>query len=148
VLATVAEDFGEQFGGAVGDEMLLVERRGAVHQHEQLDDAPDRIEVAGRCFKSSQQIDGDPARGLFAVRRGEIRAELPGPGLAILLRDMTGDEDQIPAAQERHKGCDRGRNARERDGQGLELLVNGHAFSSLSAAGTRSPWLGGSEIRL
>ncbi len=108
--------------------MLLVERRGAVDQHEQLDDAPDRIEVAGRCFKSSHQIDGNPARGLFAVRRSDIRAELPGPGLAILLRDMTGDEDQISAAQEWDKGCDRGRNARERNGQGLELFVNGHVF--------------------
>jgi hypothetical protein len=74
------------------------------------------------------QIDGDPTRGLLPVRRSDIRAELPGPGLAILLRDMTRDEDQIAAADERDKGCDRGRNARERNGQGVELFVDGHFF--------------------
>src|SRR4051794_33157614 len=45
VQSVLAKDRDEQLRRAVGDQVLLGERRSAVHQYQQFDDATDTIEV-------------------------------------------------------------------------------------------------------
>jgi hypothetical protein len=103
MLAEVSEDFTEKFGGAIGDEMLLREGRGAIHQHHQFHDSRDLAEITGSRVEHAKQLDGDISGGLLSLRGGEICAEFSSPWPPFFLRNMPGDEDQITCTHERQE---------------------------------------------
>ena len=136
VRPALAEDGHQQLRGPVGHEVLLRERGRAVHEHQQLDDALDALEVAEGGLQRAQEVDGDgrgPPRVPAAVARPA--PELADPGLAVPLGDVAG---------RRKGGCRSARWARrplpaawarERDAGGAKSLVDGHGCSSGDAGG-------------
>jgi hypothetical protein len=103
---TKAKHLVEQLGCAVRDEVWLRECRRAVHQHEELDDAGDRVQVGGGGMQRAEELDGDAARSLLSLRGADLRAELADPRLSVLSGNMPGHEDHVPSAHERneHRG--------------------------------------------
>jgi hypothetical protein len=103
VRSRVSEDGAEELRGAVGDEVLLGERGRAVHQHQQLHDAADAIQVARRGFERAEEVDRDRARGSLAGGGVELLTQLAGPRDAIALRNVAGEEDQVAGPHPRHE---------------------------------------------
>ena len=56
------------------------------------------VQVAERRVQRAQQVDRDRARRRLACFGGHVRAELADPGLAVLLGDVPGQEDQVAGA--------------------------------------------------
>jgi hypothetical protein len=80
----LSEHFNKDFGSAIGDEMLLGESRRTIHQHHQLDDTHDLVQIARRLVKCAHQLDGDVPCRFLALGGSEICAEFSGPRLAFL----------------------------------------------------------------
>ncbi len=59
----------------------------------------------------------------------EAGPKLADPWSAVDLGDMARREKRIAAAQKRYKSCHRRRQFWKRDLEGVELFVDGHAFS-------------------
>jgi hypothetical protein len=83
--------------------MLFRELRGAVHEHQQLDDALDVFQIAGCGLQSGEKIDGHGTRGSLTIHRRQVDAELTGPRLAIPPGDVTRQKNEIAAANKRHE---------------------------------------------
>jgi hypothetical protein len=80
----VAEHFADQFGRAVGHQVLLGEVLGRVHQAHQLDDAHDAVQVAAAgVLQGADQVDRDRTRGGLAVFEFQVAAELALPGRTV-----------------------------------------------------------------
>jgi len=133
VRAVLAEDVREQLRRAVGDEVLLGEVGRAVHHYEELHDARDGVEITGRGVQRREEIDSDRACRQLPLLYVDAGAELPHPRRSVLLRDVTGEEDEPPAAHERHERRDGRRDRGELDGERLETLIDGHGRHLVSA---------------
>src|SRR5258706_305030 len=75
--------------------MLLGEGWGAVHEDQQLDDALDFVQVAGGGLQCCEQIDGYAPRRLLPFRGGQVGAQFAGPGVAVFLCYVAGDEEEV-----------------------------------------------------
>jgi len=137
VRAGVAEELDQQFGSAVGDEVLLGETWGAVYEDHEFDDSGDVVEVADRGVQGAEQVDGGGARGLFALGGGQLRAELADPGLAIALGDVAAEKKELSGLDERHEGGYGRGGWGQRDLQLLELVVDGHVHLQWKGIGYR-----------
>src|ERR1700733_3303004 len=106
--------------------MLFSKGRGAVHQHHELHNAFDPVQIRQRSLHRAHKVNGYQTSGLFALLGREIHSKLSGPGLAVLLSDMTGQEKQITSAIKRHKSGHWRRQFRKRDVESLELFIYAH----------------------
>ena len=100
-----AKHFGEQLTGAIGHQVLLGEVTGRVHQAHHLHDALDAVQVAaGGRMQRAQQVHGHGACGGLAFFGADVLAELRGPWLAVLARNMAGEEHQVAGLHVGHVG--------------------------------------------
>src|SRR5262249_17707616 len=126
VRAALAEDLDEELGRPVGNDVLLLEIGCAVHEHEELHDARDGVEIARRRVQRRDEVDGDRPRGQLALLNIDTGAELTDPRLAIPLCNVPRQEDQSVAADEGHERGDGRRYGGKIDGEGLEALIDRH----------------------
>jgi len=94
----ISKYLSEKLRSTIGDQVLFGERGSAVHEHHQLHDALDLVQVAHRGMKCAHQIDGHSTSGFFTLCGREIRPQLADPWFAIDLGDMARREKQIAAA--------------------------------------------------
>ena len=128
----ISKDLSEELRSPIGHQVLFGEGGSAVHEHHQLHDALDLVQVAHRGMKCAHQVDGHGTSGLFTLRGREIRPKLADPWFAVDLGDMASQEEQIAAAQKRYKSCHRRRQFRKRNVEGVEPLVYRQGFSSIT----------------
>ena len=83
-----------------------------------------------------------PSRSMAMARAAALpssvlmrQAELADPGLAVLARDVAGDEHQLAAAHEGHVGGGGHGQRRQRDAQGIESGLDRHGVSCACGAG-------------
>mmetsp|Transcript_41226 Transcript_41226/g.96461 ORF Transcript_41226/g.96461 Transcript_41226/m.96461 type:complete len:213 (+) Transcript_41226:889-1527(+) len=136
MLAGVAQHRGQQFRAAVGDQVLLGEVRRAVDQAHHLDDAH-LGEVTGGGLQRAEQVDRDRSRGQLAGGGVDVLAKLADPGLAVLLGDVAGDEQQIAGAGEGQVGGGRRGQRRQADAELGELGLDGGRAHAGKRGGAR-----------
>ena len=103
--AFLAEDLGEQFGAAVGHQVLFGVVGRAVDQAHDLDDALDPVQVAERRVQRAEQVDRDRARGLLRGRGRRCRGRAGRPRACLRASRC---------ARRRRPGCRCARTARRR----------------------------------
>src|SRR6266849_2407562 len=95
--------------------MLFGKGWGAIHQHEQLYNALNSVEVANGGLQRCHEVDGNGLRCLLSFGGGQVCAEFAGPRLAVFFCDVAGNEDEIARADEWDEGGDRWVEHGERD---------------------------------
>src|SRR5262249_32510094 len=88
----------------------------------------------------TQQINGDGARCLLALRDVDIRAQLSRPRFAVLFGNVARQEEQIVGAHEWHEGGHGRGDGGESDFQLIKLFVDRHALSILSHHGSTADY--------
>ena len=83
--AALAKDIQKKFGGAIGDLVWFGEVGSAVHQHRQLDDALHPVKVAKGGLQIGEEVYGDAACGLLALRSCDLLPDFAGERLAVFL---------------------------------------------------------------
>ena len=124
----IPEDLDEQLRGAVGDQVVLGERRRAVDERHQLHDPRDPVEVSDRGVQRAHQLDRDRPGRRLPLGGGQPRAELPHPRLPVLPRDVPRHVDEVPGAHEGNVDGPGPGQLGEGDAQRLERVVNGHSI--------------------
>jgi hypothetical protein len=98
VRALVSENFIQELGGAVRDQMRLGEPGVAVHQNQELHQLLHPVEVSsGGVVEDRYEVDGDGARGLFAFGDVDLPAELSHPGLPFFRAMVPERKTRVPA---------------------------------------------------
>ena len=96
VHAGVAERPAEQLGGAVRDLRLAGEVRGRRHEHDDLDDLRDPVEVADLDFTAAIALSAHCCAHATASSGLTSPPTLPvDQQLAVLHRQLAGGEDQV-----------------------------------------------------
>src|SRR5271170_4194210 len=105
MFAIVAEQFMHEIGGAVDDLRNFVELRAAIDKAAEANAAGDAIECPPTCrFQSRDQIERANPRRFLAVGKIIINPDAADiADLAIPLADLSGKENKISDAPERHK---------------------------------------------
>lgn len=145
MLAAVAEDVDDQVAGAVDDLGLVGEVRRRVDEAAELDAARHPVEVAaaGR-LELGQDVDRDDARTGLAVLDGEGVAQLADMAqLAVLVRHLPGDEDQVAGHDPRHIVGRRGGGVWQFDAEFGEAGVDGAGHGGLPLRGRCGVWVSG-----
>jgi hypothetical protein len=89
VLSNFSKCLFEEFRRAIGHDVLFGKSWRAIYQYHQLRNAFDSRQIADRCVKCPQKIDGHGTGSLLALCRREIGAELANPWFAVDLGDVT-----------------------------------------------------------
>src|ERR1700730_2285594 len=95
------ENFPEELGSSIGNQMLFGECGRTVDQHQELHNPRNPVEIARGGFEGGHQLDGNAARSFPSFGRREVLTQLANPGLPGFFRDVPGNEQEIAGA---HKG--------------------------------------------
>jgi hypothetical protein len=91
-----AEDLDEQVRAAVRDQVLLLEVRRRVHEHEELDHTSHPVELADLAFQAREQVQHRQARRLLAGGDVQVGAELsPVCVLAVPVGPVARHEHEL-----------------------------------------------------
>ena len=143
-----SENFAEQFGRAIGYQMVLGEVGGRIDQACQLDDTLDAIQIAtaGR-LQRSNQVDRDGARSLLAFFGRDVLAQLTDPWLAVFLGNMTRQKYSVAGLYMHHVGSDWRRDGWQFDIEGFEFFVKGQDGLRENNAIATHGWMANRLIR-
>jgi len=125
------KDLADERAGPVGDDVLLGEVGGGVHQRHQFDDAGDAVQIAHSRVQGAHQVNGDRPRGGRALFGLHVFPELPDPGLAVFLGDMAADENQFSGLYKRHISRRRGGDRGQGDVQAGEGVIDIHGLNAV-----------------
>ena len=129
---SLAEHLDEQLRGAVGDQMLLGERRVARDEDRELHDPPDVRQLAGGRLQLGEDVHRARARAALSRVNWHPAAELAGRDqLAALERELPGDVDEITGAHPGHVRGGRRRGFRQVDPERGEARLRGGARRSV-----------------
>ncbi len=74
--SALTEDFQKKFGRAVGHHVRFRKMRRTVHQHQQLHNALQVVQIAEGSLQRCKQLYGYAECGLLAFSSGKVLAEL------------------------------------------------------------------------
>src|SRR5262249_53493898 len=104
----VAVHLDEDVGGALEDVERVLEPGGDRDVAYDLDDALHAIEILDRLLGGCEHAERRETGGVPALLDGDLAADLAGIlQLPVLLRQLAGDEQEIPAPNALHVGPER-----------------------------------------
>src|ERR1700687_5926562 len=119
----------QQFEGAVGDDVWLRKMRCTVHQHHELHNACNFVQISDGGLQRGNQRYGDVTCSLFALLYGNVRPQLSGPWFAVLFRDPPRYINDVAGAHKRNESGDitvhdGWLDIRQLDLQGFQAFIN------------------------